>query len=561
MSTLLPARRLIPRWRRVAATLALPEGQADTGAPSISAIRCDQDELIRAIDEWKAEPTAGHLGHVLAFSIAGDCLEAVRTVAADAIRRGNVATPPQKQLIASMLHDDEEDDRRACDYDYSICNPHVRERVREVRALLRINPSNPLVLLDFAQFQVSSGKFKHAERSLLSALHLSPNNRLIVRTLARYYVHLGKPEQGHLLLARHARTPKDPWLMAGEIAIAQVAGVGSIFAKRAFKAVREKRKNYSQITELAGAVAGLEMASGNWRIARELFGVALLNPNDNVVAQAITDRNLLALNLAGPEQEKVVLAAAEARTLISWLSLESDEAESHAMKWHAEEPFSSRPLQFLTALCAVKGQYESAAALARRGLISDPSDAVLTANLSYALACLGRLEEAEKMAAVAQSLDHARVSPQTTATLGLVAMKRGFFDLSDQLYAKALSQFELAKRKDMIAICYAYYARAAVELDHPEAHDIVAKAAATYKEAPTVDSALILRRLKLELEAPTNEEPTRRLSQWFYEAQSNSMIRRTGLTKPGAPPVVFTSGQIVKPASGRKGTHKDGRNR
>jgi len=140
----------------------------------------------------------------------------------------------------------------------------------------------------------------------------------------------------------------------------------------------------------------------------------------------------------------------------------------------------------------------------------------------------------------AQSLDWASVSPQTTATLGLVAMSRGNFDLSDQLYGKALSDFQVINRKDLIAICYAYYARAAVELCHPGAEGIVLKAVSTYKEAPTIDSALILKQLKLGMEEPLIDESTRRLAQWVYDAKTNSLFKRDGVTSIGAPPIVFT---------------------
>lgn len=537
MKVQLSKRRLIPRWRRVASTLALPEGKSLSREPGAHSLSVEHSDLERAVIEWKEAPTAGHLGDVLAFSIAEDCLDQVREVARDA-RRRRVATQAQESLIQSLL-DEEQTTEVDLSGNYSLCNPFVREQVRESRALLRVNPANPLVLLDFAQLQAAAGKTRHAERSLLSALTLSPNNRLVLRTLARFYVHSGRADRAHALLARHPLTEFDPWLMAGEIALSQAAEVGSKFAKIGAKIARQKRRTYINYTELAGAVGGLELAGGNWKRARELFRVALLSPNDNVIAQAITDQHKLLLDLSAPEQKRVALGASEARALLSWRSLDVISAETDALRWFAEEPFSSRPLQFLTALCGIQGQYQRLVSLARRGLIADSKDVVLLANLSYGLASLGRLEEAERIAAKAAWLDYRRVGPQTIATRGLAAMKRSDFDLADRLYAEAISEFDLQGRADMVSICYAYLARAALEADHPKAAEILKHALEAYERAPSIDGALILEQLHTVVDRPQLEEPTRRLAQWIYDKKTNTLVRKEGVTEPGAPTIVF----------------------
>lgn len=531
MKVQLSKRRLIPRWRRVAATLSLPEGQAKTkrlGSPK----HFQPEELSRAIAEWKLNPTSGHLGSVLAFSVHPEALGAVLEVVDGALQQGNSVTIAQGKLVDGLKRNFIEDTKP--ERELSACNTSVQARVREIRDLLRVNPRSPLALLDYAQLQLAVGNHRHAYRSIATALSLAPQSRIVLRTAARFYVHCGEADRAHLMIARHENTKSDPWLMATEIATSQAAGVGSKFAALGSKLAREKRKRYTNYTELAGAVAGLEMMGGSWKRARELFRVALLSPNDNVIAQAVTDQPELKLDLSAPDQRQVALGTPEARMLISWRALDPASAEREALLWHAEEPFSGRPLQFLSALYAVQGQYESVVRIAKRGLIVDPRDAVLFANLSYGHASLGNLAEAERAASRVRSLTGLRMEPQLLATQGLMEMQRGNFMLSDELYSSAIGQFEAKGDAEMVGICYAYFARAAVELSHPRTESLLASAVAAFKISPSVDAAIVLKSCLQHVTLPEEDNSAHALVRWVYDRRTNSLIRRDELGDLGA---------------------------
>jgi len=536
MTASLPPRRLIPRWRRTASTLDLPEASFSAEA-SARVFALDQDLFAKSIADWRETPTAGHLGDVLAFSVDSSLREDIATVAREALKKSQPITLAQQAIISSIL--DERETTPQEQGNFGICNPATRREVSELRRVLQVNPSNPLALLDAAQFQISAGKHRQAERSLLTALSLSPNSRLALRTLARFYVHMRRHDEAHRLLSKHARTPGDPWLMASEIVLAEIAETSPHFASKGQRLIRDKGAQYADLSELAGALGGIELVNGNVKRARDMFRVALRSPNDNVIAQAITHQRLLAIDLNQPEQRRVALNASEAQTLLAWETLNTSQAELHALAWHSEEPFSSRPLQFLTTLYAVQKKYEHGINLAHRGLIADPKDSALLANLSYLLANSGKLELAETFLRRLVRTAITDYDPIVLATSGLIAMKRGAYDVGDELYQEAISRFRSRGELRMETNCLAYYARSAVETAHPNRDLILKRAMDAYGNARSSDAAIILYQLDQQIEPMEQTEPARRLSQWILDEKTNTLTQRHGITKAGAPSLII----------------------
>lgn len=540
MKANLPPRRLIPRWRRTKSVLNMPEAMF---APEESAHRVDLDpsKLDHAIAEWKVAPTTGILGDILSYSID----ESLRPRIVDLVRADRnisvAATTTQANFINQLLHggaDPEVVDRASLD-SLSVCNPSTKREVETLRKILRVNPANPLALLDLAQFQLTSGHTRRAERSVLTALSLSPGSRIALRTLARLYVHQRKFDQAHDLISRHARTNVDPWLMATEIALAEVAGVAPKFAKKGARFAREKMASNAHLSELTGALGGLELQAGNVKRARELFRLALLEPNDNVVAQAITHQKLLGIELTAPAQQRAVVSAHEAQTLLAWNALDTTSAGRHALAWHSEEPFSSRPLQFLTTIYAAQRDFVAAEFLARRGLVADPRDPALLSNLSYVLASSGKLDQAERVLYRLLAVKQAKYGGVALATAGLISMQEGAWAAADELYETAMRVFREQRQFVHEALCCAYYARSAADTGHPQKTEILLRAEALYKQHPSPDAAIVLKMLKPDIEPQIATQATRRLSQWVYDAKSESLIQVHGVTAPNSPALII----------------------
>ncbi|MEO7326589.1 MAG: hypothetical protein ABIW82_17345 [Dokdonella sp.] len=534
----LPPRRLIPRWRKSSSTLALPEAASISKTNSIRQLPSQRDRLMHSVGAWKDSPTAGHFGDVLACAVDPDCLPDVTAFAIKAIDDEASMTKPQRAMVNNLLGL-APPSIQSLDV-VRLCNENVQRDVKRLRSILRVNPANPLALLDYAQLQVAAGKSRDAERSLRSALTLAPNNRLALRTVARFHVHSHDAAQAHQLLRRHPRTEHDPWLMASEIATASAAGEESVFASRGRRILKEGKFAPAQISELAGAIAGLEMKNGNLKSARNLFRQALLFPNDNVIAQAVTDRQLLGIEVLPDRSTSTTSSSAvEAAALDAWQKREVSSAGSNAMRWHLEEPFSSRPLQFLASVFSVGRLHEEARVLALRGLTADPNDASLTASLAYSLAAEGRLTEAEEAVRRLIQVGGTAYMPYAQATLGLIAMRQGLTDQGDSLYLGAIDAFARAKNFSTEAVCRAYYARAANDTGHPDREKILKAASDAVAKHPSPDGILLLSDLGAKEILGTTKEPGRRLYQWVLDPVANALIRREGVTEPGAPALVI----------------------
>lgn len=541
MKANLPPRRLVPRWRRTQAVLDMPEATFSRSA-STHKIGLDRARLDDAIHEWKLAPTAGLLGDILSYSI-DDSLRAeiIRLVREDPKTR-NVATVTQAEFIGQMLDDEGQqtpvDEVSGPQNTLEICNQDVRQTVSSLRRMLRVNPADSLALLDLAQFQLSSGHVKRAERSVQSALSLSPNSRLALRTAARFYVHRLDFDKAHALITRHPRTALDPWLMASEIALADAADTPSRFATKGFKFVRDEMAAVPHLLELAGALGSAELKAGNVKRAREMFRLALKAPNDNVAAQAITLRQQLGIDPTISQKLDSVFPAREAKTLLAWNTHDFELAALHALAWHEEEPFSSRPLNFLTTYYAATRDYLRAAILARRGLIADPQDPSLLANLAYALTCQGQSRAAERVLLKLTASKDPRYVGIAAATAGLMMMQQGSFDEGRRLYEAAMRIFRERQEFDIEALCCAYFARSAAETGDPERDAIALRAKDLYKKRPNPDTAIVLRSLDHNVELPVKQETGDRLSHWEFDSKTESLIHVSAFTPESTPSLI-----------------------
>lgn len=505
-------------------------------------IELDRARLHDAIHEWKLAPTVGLLGDILSYSI-DDSLrsEIIRLVQEDPKAR-SVATVTQAEFIGQMLGDEEPrmpiDETSQPQNVLQVCDPDVRRNVSSLKRMLRANPADPLALLDLAQFQLSSGHVKRAERAVQSALSLSPNSRLALRTAARFYVHRLDFGKAHALITRHPRTALDPWLMASEIALADVADAPSRFAAKGFKFVRDKMAEAPHLLELSGALASAELKSGNLKRARDMFRLALKAPNDNVAAQAITLGQQLGIDPIVNQRLDNVFPAREAKTLLAWNTHDFEVAVLHALAWHEEEPFSSRPLNFLTTYYAATRDYPRATALARRGLIADPQDPSLLANLAYALTCQGQQKAAERALMKLTASKEPRYVGIAVATAGLMMMQQGSFDEGRRLYEAAMRIFRERHEFDIEALCCAYFARSATDTGDPERDAVVLRAKDLYKKHPNPDTAIVLRSLDHNVALPIRQETGDRLSHWEFDSKTRSLVHVSAFTPESAPPLI-----------------------
>lgn len=545
-SEMLPRRRLIPKWRTADTTLQSAEaGSHKTAAPLKT--QGDAEELHRSIASWRQERTPGFLGDVLAHSIHKELIPQILDISLEARRRGDPMTVVQSSFIEELLATNGE-----AITTLGLAEPTVQAKhpyqagIQRLRALLSSNPNNALAWLDLAQFQAAQGKTKVAERSILAALNLAPDNRTVIRTAARFWVHANQHDLAHQLVRRHQRTASDPWLMASEIALADLAGVPSVFLSKGKRFIVDNANfNKAHLTELSGVIADEEFKAGKLKRAREAFRKALQLPNDNMIAQAIEHQARFGIVLESPQINEALERSHEAQVIKAWLDREPDLAERHGKAWHSEEPFSSRPIQFLSSLYLFKGDYENSERWIKVGLGADCTDKGLLINLAFLHARAGL---GSKMTSVLRLLGsaHGDAKPFAKAIEGLFEYSQGRFESGDHLYNEAFDEFTKTRRPSLAAYGQLFQTLYAYDFGNPKAEEIARRAKQPLEEHWSPDVAMFLHiRSQSNLTALTLKHEQdlvhRRMSQLVFDPVKNTLTVKEGITTRGANPVVIKS--------------------
>jgi tetratricopeptide (TPR) repeat protein len=234
-----------------------------------------------------------------------------------------------------------------------------RRRIRALKQTLRNSPRNVLPRADLALEYTGLGLLEQALKAMDVALRLAPDDRFILRSAARLLVHVGDSD-GALEVLRHSdRTKIDPWLSAAEISIASTADRPSRFAKRAAHIVTGDRFPARQTTELASALATLEASTGAVKKALRLFRRSLVDPTENVVAQATWAAQRLDINELQP-QNLDVPGSFEARALTHVKGGDFAVALDATWKWLADQTFSKTAAVFAVTHVSRKDQLELA---------------------------------------------------------------------------------------------------------------------------------------------------------------------------------------------------------
>lgn len=124
----------------------------------------------------------------------------------------------------------------------------------------------------------------------------------------------------------------------------------------------------------------------------------------------------------------------------------------------------------------------------------------------------------------------------------------GDFAKAEVLYREAEQNFDKVSRPDLAALAIAYYAKFAVESDAPDSARICAEAEAKFNKARSTDGHLLMSRLIPSTPVvPMDDEPKRRLTRWVFDAESNTLTERPGVTAKGALAIVLAGRKAPLP--------------
>lgn len=456
-------RRLVPRWRSLRLTIAGRELASSIPLEARHNSGVLPPSILEKLYHWRRDNniiSAGELVEAaLVEGMEGEAIGAARFLLSET----STATTPLRRLAALALK------RAGHDEDLPAgLEIHQITEKRIWRQRTRLLPQSALAWVELALMELVGGDKKASYRSMLVALTLSPNNRHVLRSAARLFLHLEDPERAYSLIATNAATPSDPWLIAAELSLCELAKKKPKFYRNGLRLADEKAMLPRQLTELAGALGTLELISGKRKRARDFFQASLIDPTGNAVAQAEWASPEFNIELVSRQRIGQISDAEEAHTfhLIRENNLQS--VAEACWKWSDTEPYSIRPFEVGVIVSAYIGNYSTALKFADTGLLIRAEAAKLLNGRAFSLANLGRLDEAEKsLRGVSESDEGSFLIAQ--ANRGLIALRRGNIDEGKRFYNKAIDGFKKQNALRNEAVARAYFAREAARAGLPEA--------------------------------------------------------------------------------------------
>ena len=468
-------RKIIPRWRN--STLTVLTGETDSLKTCIIAPSLElRSELNNSIAEWKNKPFLSQAVELITLALIYDkpecCIDAIHYVLND-----HVTEKLPKQLARQLLTILDPHYKAVNDTLFNLEDSiNARRTISELRNSLRYYPRNPLVWADLAHAQATLGQPDKADRSMRIALASSPPNRVILRSASRLYVHRDEPDRAHRLLFRAEAVKDDPWLLAAEVATASVAKRTSRLIQHAKRLINYKNIDPFHVTELAGALATLEMEAGKDRMARKLFHLSLIKPTDNSVAQAKWASHHLGKFEVKDEDLKIDRGY-EARAQHAYLQGDWNTSIRESWDWLRDEPYSSKPAIFGSYIASVGNwDFNEAKRIARAGIKANPNNPVLRNNLVFSLVNLGRIDEAIKEFKRIKHQQDPTIQIILLATKGLLNYRKGNIAKGRSLYNESLDKARQTSNYQALRLASIFFAREEILAKSPTAQQAISKA-------------------------------------------------------------------------------------
>jgi tetratricopeptide (TPR) repeat protein len=485
-------RKIIPRWRDFLTTAAL--GELNSTWPKAASQPWPDSTLGETRTAWTEHRTLWHaldfVGSAFSLGIADkDTREAAQYIISS---HANSAPKAGLVLAARTLSGTEE--TPPVPEPQGDSNEAKHAEIRQKRSQTISDPRNAITWVDLARLYTVVGQIPQAERAIEIALKLSPTNRFVLRSATRFFVHVGNRDRA-LRLLRMSEIVDDPWIVAAEIGVSTLEQRHPTNVKAGRRILENTALSSFTKTELASALATLELQDGRNGPAKRLFRQSLEDPNENSLAQAEwASTQIPQLEV---DAERPVIRSYEAKALLGLKTGDWDLAAKNSLDWLHDQPFSSRPAATASYIfSAIYDEQERAEDILKTSLISNHRDRALTNNLAFALANQDKIAEAEKVLATVHPEDADDGSRVTLlATNGLVMFRKGVLQEGRMLYLKAMN---LAKQKGLTkfeALASIYLAREEILAKQPEAIEDLKRAGELASKSGEPDVVLVLEKV------------------------------------------------------------------
>ncbi|RJP31596.1 MAG: hypothetical protein C4547_15415 [Phycisphaerales bacterium] len=351
--------------------------------------------------------------------------------------------------------------------------------------------------VELARAYATLGLPKPAERAISIALRLARENRYVLRCAARFFIHQNDLVRAHDLLRRSDSVRADPWLLSAEIAVANAASRVSNHIRSARAMLEGRRIGPFDLSELGSALATTELEAGKTKHARRLFRRSLERPSENSIAQAAWAQRRFGVSIVDPG----VLEGGSSSEATAWAKYQDGEWQlglEHAKRWLDDQPFSSRPATFGSYIASVcLASYDECAGIARRGLMANPNNFLLLNNLTFGLAQMGQVHDAER--------EIGRINPEHlpeqdrvvwTATRGLVQYRLGHFETGKALYREAVQLASDRRDRRRLALASIFFAMEELRARGSDGGALRAEALARCEGLPLPELDVLAARLR-----------------------------------------------------------------
>ena len=424
-------RQVVPRWRPWWVTTRLGLAEAREAVREVAAP--DTRTIEQRLEDWARHRDAFHAGDLISTAFGMGCGDRARDVA-EAVLKNDGRVPKPLRLLAERIVNGEQPLPPA-PLELDAGERHAR--IHRLKSRLRTWPNDALAQMDLAREYTILGQRSQAVRPVTTALALAPTSPFVIRSAARFFLNDGEHDRALAVVRRAPNLQRDPWLLAAEVAISDAAGRATRFGRAARALLSRGAFSPRHLSELACALATIELESGNRRMARRLFVTGLENPTENAAAQAewafSEIDNLDVTTQVAPERSYEAEAMSHLGHGKWGLAIEN------ARLWRLDEPFSARAAYFGSWTASVVGDdARLALQFADLGLSTKPKDKLLLNNKAVALALLGRPEEARKAIQLIEAADlNDGLEATYIATQGMIEYRFGHPEMGRALYERA----------------------------------------------------------------------------------------------------------------------------
>lgn len=430
-------REVIPRWLeyQIARSIGLFKGPAVTTVTRNS--RYDE-EVLR---DWLNAPNLATAVELVSHSFINKDFSSSEAVnAAKYLQENSSQLFPLQLEIANYFLSINKDHPT---FEQETQPQSIKRTVSKLRLSLQQYPLNSLAWSDLSICYAKNGNKKKSIRAAQVALSLAKHNRFILRNVSSCFFHFGEVDRAIYTLRKSELWKVDPWIASAEIALSEKSGLKSKSLNFAKNLVSDDNLPPFSRSELAAELGSIEFKSGSRGRSSRLIKLALVDPNENSLAQTewLKKQSLSNIDPHG----LTVCAPFEADSWHHYFTKQFQDSLLATKRWMYFQPMSIDPViqaSFLSSTC-LNNDAETVNII--EGIPKTMrNNALVLNNYAFSLIKTERINEAEKVLNSIKDDELTEVDRLVlTATLGLLAFRRNQITIGESLYQKAIDGFSI----------------------------------------------------------------------------------------------------------------------